>query len=401
MVVCPSSLVNNWSKEFDKWIGKAGQPRRVVIYKGGQDGLAKVRAYITSLKSSRSNQNGQVLIISYELLRMNANLFSEAGQSFGLLVVDEGHRLKNTSGTQTLTALESLLTDARLCLTATPIQNNLSEFYTLANFVRPGVLGDLASFRRDFERLLAASSQKDATAKQRSLGAIQSKELESVTRTFMLRRLQKHILKSMLPSRTEVLLFCRPSQRQCELYSGVAQRAKGLVANGMAEALTALVSLRKICCHPTMYTGDEDESVDAMDLERLESLEQSGKLVVLTALLRSIRASSPDDKIVIVSNFTSMLAIIETLILQPNHYAYSRLDGTTDVQNRQALVDNFNRCKPENNFCFLLSAKAGGCGLNLIGANVSFDQLVLSLGTPALARSSLCNLLAAPLPDGS
>ena len=140
LVVCPSSLVLNWAKEFDKWLGKASQPKRVVVQGGGEEGLREIKSFC-SIKPS------QVLIISYDLFRRHSKLFAKT-KNVGLLVVDEGHRLKSTQGSQTLTALESLPCDARLCITATPIQNILSDFYTIANFVCPGLFGDLATFRK-------------------------------------------------------------------------------------------------------------------------------------------------------------------------------------------------------------------------------------------------------------
>jgi SNF2 family DNA or RNA helicase len=142
VVVCPSSLVVNWEKEFDKWLGKATNPKRVVVKKGGEAGLSRLRAFC-SVKSGQA----EVLIISYDLFRMNSLLFQTV-KNIGMLVVDEGHRLKNTSGSQTLTALESIPCNARLCITATPIQNNLSDFFNIANFVCPGLLGDLPTFRK-------------------------------------------------------------------------------------------------------------------------------------------------------------------------------------------------------------------------------------------------------------
>jgi DNA repair and recombination RAD54-like protein len=126
-------------------MGKASQPKRVVVKKGGEEGLNQIKAFSTV----KPNQP-QVIIISYDLFRMNASLFQQF-KKVGLLVVDEGHRLKNTAGSLTLTALESLPCDARLCITATPIQNILSDFFNLANFVCPGILGDLATFRKGEE----------------------------------------------------------------------------------------------------------------------------------------------------------------------------------------------------------------------------------------------------------
>ena len=140
-MVCPSSLVSNWANEFDKWIGKACQPKRVVITKGGEENCNR---RVTALKN---HPLGHVWILSYELFRRNTTAFSSI-KKFSLLAVDEGHRLKNTSGCLTISTLKSLSSEARLCITATPIQNNLSEFYSLADFVCPGILGDLPTFKK-------------------------------------------------------------------------------------------------------------------------------------------------------------------------------------------------------------------------------------------------------------
>jgi DNA repair and recombination protein RAD54 and RAD54-like protein len=195
VIVCPSSLVSNWGKEFDKWIGPASQPKRVIVKKGGEEGLKLIRAFCSSMKNTNtklSNHLGQVLIISYDLFRMNADEFSNISTgSVSLLAVDEGHKLKSTAGSATLKALETLTSDARLCITATPIQNCLGEFHSIANFVRPGVLGDLQAFRRDYEKPISASNSKTATRAQREKGMAQSKALEMITSSFMLRRLQK------------------------------------------------------------------------------------------------------------------------------------------------------------------------------------------------------------------
>ncbi len=269
-------------------------------------------------------------------------------------MVDEGHRLKNTNGSLALTALESLVCESRLLLTATPIQNVLSDFYTIANFCCPGLLGDLISFRRDFEKPISAANQRNCSILQRQEGATQARILDQLTKTFMLRRLQKDVLQSMLPRRQEVLLFCRPSTVQCSLYQKLTR------SQATDDALAVLTSLRKLCSHPSLLSPKIDDPFD---------IAHSGKLQVLDQLLRQIRSFPANDKVVIVSNFTSALTLIERSILLPQHLSYVRLDGSTELSKRHSIVDTFNKTSAERTFCFLLSSKAGGCGLNLIGAN--------------------------------
>jgi SNF2 family DNA or RNA helicase len=355
IVVCPSSLVSNWAKEFDKWLGSASHPKRLVVKKGGDEGLHQIKVF-----GQASNCHHSVLILSYDIFRLNVLHFR--GISSRLLVVDEGHRLKNTAGSLTLTALESLDCESRLLLTATPIQNVLTDFYTIANFCNPGILGELADFRRDFERPIAAATLKHCSAAIKNKGAEQSLQLERITKTFMLRRLQKHVLKSMLPPRSEVLLFCRPSAVQVRLYQDITASAQG------DDALSTLTSLRRLCLHPDLAVAYRSEGGEKASYENL-SVAKSGKLAVLDTLLDQIRRVAPADKVVIVSNFTSALGLIEETILRPRKLSFVRLDGSTEVASRQIVVDTFNNTSSERFFCFLLSSKAGGCGLNLTGAN--------------------------------
>ena len=292
--------------------------------------------------------------------------------------MDEGHRLKNTAGSQTLSALNSLeAVEARILITGTPIQNNLSEFYTVANFAVPGVLGDLAAFRRLYERPMSQANQKNASSAQKEKGRKQSKLLDDVTSTFVLRRLQKDVLKYLLPPRTEILLFCRPTERQCEIYRDISYRASRSIGSigGADEGnnpLMLLTEVRKLCTHPSLLEkGNLSPSAQDASL--------SGKLLVLSSLLDSIRAHHPTDKVVIISNFTSALTVIEESILCKKKLPFVRLDGSTDLSSRQPLVDSFNNGSVGHSFAFLLSSKAGGCGLNLIGANrlimVCFDLI--------------------------
>ncbi|KAK1734982.1 SNF2/RAD54 helicase family protein [Skeletonema marinoi] len=357
IVVCPSSLVSNWAKEFDKWIGKASQPKRVIVRNGNEEGLRKLRSFVP-LKPNQS----EVLILSYELFRLHVKVLCSAAK-IGLLVVDEGHRLKNTAGSQTLSALNSISAEARILISGTVIQNNLSEFYTLASFAVPGILGDLNTFRRLYERPMSRANQKNATSGQKEKGRQQSKLLDNITSTFVLRRTQKDVLKSILPPRQEILLFCRPTGRQCQLYKSISNRAsKSIGSVGGIEAsnnpLMLLTEARKLCTHPSLL-GEGGDS----------SLELSGKMIILSSLLDSIRQNNPTDKVVIISNFTSALTVIEDSILRKKNLPFVRLDGSTDNASRGPLVDSFNNRSIDHSFAFMLSSKAGGCGLNLIGAN--------------------------------
>lgn len=366
VVVCPTSLVKNWGQEFTKWLGEASQPRRVVVNGGGSEAVQRIKAF-TTLKPNLS----EVLVISYDLFRRNVSLLTNI-QKVALLIVDEGHRLKNASGSLTMTALKSMRCDARLCITATPVQNNLTDLYTMVDFVRPGLLGDLSTFRRDFERPISSYNDKNCSAEEQRRGVSQSKLLDEIVGQVMLRRLQKDVLNKSLPPKSVFLLFCRPTSEQCTLYRQIAKRHSGGClkmsgAGASPDALTALMELRKVCAHPRLFANTEDSDTKS-DRNGIDIL-LSGKMTVLDALLQEIRAADPADKVVIVSNFTSTLTVVEDSILKPRQLNYLRLDGSTNATNRQTLVDSFNKTSADRNFALTVSSKAGGIGLNLIGAN--------------------------------
>lgn len=357
VIVCPSSLVSNWAREFDKWLGNVGLPRRVVVKKGGEEGIRKIKSFATVKPSNIS----EVLIVSYDFFRMNAKILEKV-QKVALLVVDEGHRLKNAKGSLTMTALISLPCEARMCITATPIQNDLGDMYTLANFVCPGVLGDLATFKREYERPITKLSSKRNCDSDEIRRGNASRILDGIVRSIMLRRLQKDILKHVLPPRSVFLLFCQPTAHQRELYTAFSKSQSSKGTTCTVEALTALTKLRKICTHPNLF--NQNYGINCGDNA---STEKSSKLMVLNTLINKIREKEPTDKVVIVSNFTSNLTIIEDNILKPTELNFLRLDGSLKSADRQQVVDTFNRTDAVMTFALTLSSKAGGTGLNIIG----------------------------------
>lgn len=226
-----------------------------------------------------------------------------------------------------------------------------------------------------YERPLANANNKNATRTQKDQSKTLSRAFETITSSYMIRRLQKDVLKSLLPPRFEILLFCRPSHSQCIMYKKLSQglpldhhHVPSTSSSSSLDALTLLTRLRKLCSHPNLL--DEQPlrcSHVTTAPPATNDVVASGKLAVLEDLLISIRSECADDKVVIVSNFTSALSLIENMVLEKRKWSSLRLDGSVEQSSRQNIVDSFNRGSVQNSFVLLLSSKAGGCGLNLIG----------------------------------
>ncbi|GIX70202.1 DNA repair and recombination protein RAD54B [Caerostris extrusa] len=318
-----------------------------------------------------------VLIISYEMFLRSAEILSPV--SFDLVICDEGHRIKNLN-IKISNVINCLSTNKRILLTGTPIQNDLAEFFSIVDFVNPGALGSLQSFRRSFEKPILMSRNQECTEEEKESGEQCSEELNRMASLFMLRRTQE-VINQYLPSKTEVVAFCRPTELQIKLYNHLLNTGalwKLLTTSGFADSSLHLIYislLRKLCNHPSLLYNVKNlddhhilnciESVFPADYQPSPS--DSGKMKVLENMLASFFSNSKKEKIVIVSGFTKTLNIIEDLC-KSKSYLYLRLDGSTTTSSRQDLVDTFNRSYTKYHI-FLLSSKAGGVGFNLIGAS--------------------------------
>ncbi|NXJ13366.1 RA54B protein, partial [Odontophorus gujanensis] len=375
LIVTPGSLVKNWKKEFQKWLGS----ERIKVFTVDQD--HKVEEFINSPLCS-------VMIISYEMLLRSLDQIQAI--EFNLLICDEGHRLKNSS-IKTTTALTSLSCERRIILTGTPIQNDLQEFYALIEFVNPGVLGSLSTYRKIYEEPIVRSREPSATKEEKELGEKRAAELTRLTGLFILRRTQE-VINRFLPPKKENIIFCRPTALQLELYRKllssqvISSCLQGWLEN--SPHLICIGALKKLCNHPCLlFKAVKEKSCDPKSDEHVESslfegltdvfpqdytsdtfsATDSGKLQVLVKLLAAIQELSSSERVVLVSNYTQTLNILQETC-KSYGYSYTRLDGNTPVSQRQQIVDNFNR-KFSPAFIFLLSSKAGGVGLNLIGAS--------------------------------
>lgn len=371
LIVCPVSLIRNWKREFKKWLGS---DRLGVLEFDDQN-------------SRLNNFDGkayQVMIIGYERLRTVAEDLAK-GPPIDIVVCDEGHRLK-TMKNKNAQAIESLNTRRRIILSGTPIQNDLGEFYAMVNFVNDGCLGSQKGFMRDFEKPIMKSRQPDTSEDDVERGQLASEELARTTSPFILRR-TADILSDFLPPKTEYVLFCKPTQAQAKIYRNVLESPMFHSALRSNETAFQLITiLKKLCNSPALMDptfGNDDATPSSSltnlnemlpeNLSRLYLNSLSTKIRLLDQLLQEIRHST-DEKVVVISNYTSTLNLIEQLLVNSN-LAYLRLDGSVAAKKRQGLVDQFNHSKSAASFAFLLSAKAGGVGLNLIGASrlVLFD----------------------------
>ncbi|XQJ27302.1 DNA repair and recombination protein RAD54, putative [Leishmania guyanensis] len=392
LVVTPSSLVKNWCNEFDKWLGE-GTVKHFAISESTPKGDRII---------SRFDGDGDVLVISYDQLRKYIDRLS--GLRFVELVVcDEGHRLKNAE-VKTTKAVDMLPTRNRIILSGTPIQNDLSEFHAMVNFVNPGILGNRDLFTRVFEEPVSLGRDPDCPDHLKSLGRDRAHYLSMLTQRFILRRTQS-INESYLPPKVDVTVFVRLGAKQEQAY----QKLADIVESAECTPLVLISALRKLCNHMDLFhdavhlshqvgngigasaqqqqTGrrrgrssaaDEPQGIPFSVLPKgfkpgSLSMDYGSKMHFVSLVLDELRENGEHDKLVIVSNFTQTLDIIAALC-NSKRIAYFQLDGSTPIKKRQQLVDYFN-VPDSQEVVFLLSSKAGGVGLNLIGANrlILFD----------------------------
>ncbi|GMS96762.1 hypothetical protein PENTCL1PPCAC_18937, partial [Pristionchus entomophagus] len=361
LVVVPSSLLHNWRAEFAKWFRATRTPAMLVRK------VSDMGSYHSAHKIT------PFLVVSYDMaLRYALTL---ASCQFDLLVCDEGHRLKNASG-KLREALCSLSIPRRLLLTGTPVQNDLDEFHSLLDFVKPGQFGTPAAFRS----LCRAGDDGEEGGDVSETASPELARLHADIGEVMLRRTSE-VNVSHLPDKHEYVLFCAASPLQIKIFEAIADHMTG-------EPLVLIDQMRKASNHPAiLYKHLQNRNADSENTRvsysstlsvfprdfgnRPAGLADSGKLSVLVEMLSSFRLLG--ECTVVVSQYTKTLDMI-ALLCSSLHFTIYRLDGSTPVADRQKYVNDFNQSRDAKNV-FLLSSKAGGVGLNLIGASrlVLFD----------------------------
>ncbi|KAJ3180474.1 helicase [Geranomyces variabilis] len=396
LVICPASLVDNWKNEFKKWLTDSriqGRSERETAFRniepihlrflslGGAQGLGHFGLFARTRLSCFGcwyafEQNAPYAedstsphsLEGYEKLRISLDAIKKCNPD--IVICDEGHRLKNAQ-MQVSKAISALPVKRRIILTGTPLQNDLGEFYAMVDLVNPGVLGSPAVFKRVYETAIFRSRDPDCSPLDYELGQERSAQLAAVTKSFVLRR-TNDINSKYLPTKHELVVFVRPTEIQAAMYAQLVRSAEALKLVGGSDAggVLGFVTKLKKLVNSALLVSDDAE-LDATKLPADPYFRQSGKLLVLASLLKIIKETS-DEKVVIVSNWTQSLDMISSLCRE-RQYETLRLDGKTPVQKRSGIVDQFNASG--KHFVLLLSSKAGGVGLNLVGASrlVLFD----------------------------
>lgn len=343
LIVCPASLVYNWTAEFERFAPELS----VVAVAGGAQERRAAR-----LEAFGGHRRVDVLVTSYDLLRIDIDDWSS--RRLFICALDEAQYIKNPAALTTR-AVKSLDADHKFALTGTPMENRLSELWSIFDFLMPGLLGPYARFRERFESPIVGGD--DAVARR----------LQAIVAPFMLRRLKADVLTD-LPDKLESVVYANMDVEQRRLYDAHEQRLREeLTAQRMfrkereaaraagkpvstVEVLAEITRLRQLCCDPRLVYEDYRGP--------------SAKLDAIVDLVSS--AVEGGEKTLVFSQFTSFLELIAERLRKVGIAHYS-ITGATPKKERVRLVDAFNE---DDTPAFLVSLKAGGTGLNLTGASV-------------------------------
>uniref|UniRef100_A0A3B4V1H8 Chromodomain helicase DNA binding protein 5 n=1 Tax=Seriola dumerili TaxID=41447 RepID=A0A3B4V1H8_SERDU len=361
LVSAPLSTIINWEREFEMW----APDFYVVTYTGDKDSRAIIRENEFTFEDSAVKSGRKVfrmkkdtpikfhvLLTSYELITIDQAILGSI--TWACLVVDEAHRLKNNQS-KFFRILNGYKIYYKLLLTGTPLQNNLEELFHLLNFLTPDRFNNLEGFLEEF----ADISKED-----------QIKKLHDLLGPHMLRRLKADVFKNM-PAKTELIVRVELSPMQKKYYKFILTRnfealnSKG--GGNQVSLLNIMMDLKKCCNHPYLFP------VAAVEAPVLPNgsydgnllVKSSGKLTLLQKMLKKLKDEG--HRVLIFSQMTKMLDLLEDF-LEFEGYKYERIDGGITGGLRQEAIDRFNAPGAQQ-FCFLLSTRAGGLGINLASAD--------------------------------
>jgi SNF2 family DNA or RNA helicase len=330
LIVCPASLIYNWENELEKF---APQLTKCIVA-----GTASERS-----KLIKEYDKYDVMVTSYDLLKRDVKSYSNI--IFETEVIDEAQYIKNQS-TIAAKAVKIITAKVKFALTGTPIENRLSELWSIFDYLMPGLLYNYNHFREEIEVPIVQGDD-----------SVSLKRLHRLISPFILRRLKKDVLKD-LPNKLENVIYSKMEGKQLELYNANVQLLKESIdkeseddfKKNKLQILAELTKLRQLCCDPALYYDSYKGS--------------SAKLETCIDLIEN--GVNGGHKILLFSQFTTMFNII-TERLNSLNISYFTLTGQTPKAKRYKMVEEFNQ---DDTKVFLISLKAGGTGLNLTGADI-------------------------------
>ncbi|MBA5248703.1 MAG: hypothetical protein FE834_04090 [Gammaproteobacteria bacterium] len=330
LIVVPTSLIANWRNEVKRWTPNL----KILSLYGGPE----------RFESFEQIKKADILLTSYALIYRDIDKFNE--HCFSYVILDEAQKIKNPK-TKMFAAIKSLKSDCRLALSGTPVENHLGELWAIFSFLMPGFLRSQTAFRRFYQ-----------TPIEKHLDQDKQKMLNQRVRPFMLRRTKAEVLPE-LPEKSEIIKYTQFNQKQAALYESIrvtmAKKVQeAVVQKGLAKShimlLDALLKLRQVCCDPQL-----------VKIKAAKKVTESAKLQLFLDLLEELLAEN--RKILVFSQFTSMLNILQSQLEQKN-ISFTKLTGAT--KKREEVIEKFSSGQVD---VFLISLKAGGVGLNLTQAD--------------------------------
>lgn len=351
LCVVPLSTMTAWQREFAIWAPEMN----IVTYLGDVQSRELIRQYEWSFESSKRLKFNAILT-TYEILLKDKTFLG--GLTWAALLVDEAHRLKNDDSLL-YKALYDFDTNHRLLITGTPLQNSLKELWALLHFIMPSKFETWENFENDHGN----AEEKGYT------------KLHKQLEPYILRRVKKDVEKS-LPAKVEQILRVEMTSVQKQYYKWILTKNFNALRKGVKGStstfLNIVIELKKCCNHAMLIKPNEYEAATNQDDGVQMLLKGSGKLVLLDKLLCRLRETG--HRVLIFSQMVRMLDILAEY-LQKRHFPFQRLDGSIKGEIRKQALDHFN-ADGSQDFCFLLSTRAGGLGINLATADtvIIFDS---------------------------
>jgi SNF2-related domain/Helicase conserved C-terminal domain len=348
LVVCPTSLIYNWEAELQKFAPKL---KYHIHYGGDRNFDAKAFAKY------------DIIIASYGMVRSDIELCKTMDWHY--VILDESQAIKNPTA-QISKAVQLLPAKNKLILSGTPLQNNTFDLYAQFQFINPGLLGNQDFFREEFSTPIDKNNDAD-----------KSKLLRQLVYPFLLRRTKEQVATD-LPAKIESTIWCEMDKKQRKVYNEYKDHYRKLVLEkidevGMSKAgiyvIEGLLRLRQICDSPVLVKNEKVTTTESVKIKEL---------------VRELTENTGTNKVLVFSQFTSMLGLIKEA-LEKEGIQYSYLDGGTKAEKRKEAVDTFQT--NENIKVFLISLKAGGVGLNLTSAN--YVYLIDPWWNPAVEQQAI------------